>query len=94
MVWKWNATPEEKELYRELMGRKADKLSCPHEDCEHHGEIGKGNIVFVRKYGKGETQNLFKCKTCGKTFSERRGTPFFGFILNEEKILETIMCLV
>jgi len=93
-LWKWNATHEEKEDYRELMRKKVEELSCPHEECEDYGEKGKGNIVFVRKYGAGETQNLFKCKTCGKTFSDRKGTPLFGFILNEEKILDIIMCLV
>ncbi|CEG14044.1 hypothetical protein MSIBF_A960002 [groundwater metagenome] len=93
-MWKWNATHEEKEDYRELMRKKVEELSCPHEECEDYGENGKGNIVFVRKYGAGETQNLFKCKTCGKTFSDRKGTPLFGFILNEEKILDIIMCLV
>jgi len=76
------------------MRKNAEELSCPHEKCEDHGKTGKGNVVFVRKYGKGETQNLFKCKTCGRTFSERRGTPFFGSILDEEKISDVIMCLV
>jgi len=93
-LWKWNATHEEKEDYRELMRKKVEELSCSHEECEDYGENGKGNIVFVRKYGAGETQNLFKCKTCNKTFSWRKGTPLFGFILNEEKILNVIMCLV
>ena len=95
MAWKWDATPEEKEKYRELMREKAEKeMFCPFDECESHGKICDGNIVFVRKYGKGKTQNLFKCKTCGRTFSERQGTPFFGFILGEEKILRSVMCLV
>jgi hypothetical protein len=27
----------------------------------------KGNIIFIRKYGSGETQNLFKCTTWAET---------------------------
>jgi transposase-like protein len=68
-------------------------LYCPFEDCSDHEEIGKGNIVFVRKYGKGDTQNLFKCRTCGRTFSERRGTPLFNCKLEEEKVYQIVKCL-
>ena len=54
MMWKWDATQEEREGYRELMRKKAEGLFCHHEECEDQNKTGEGNIVFVRKYGKGE----------------------------------------
>lgn len=79
---------------KEVMEEKANHLACPKENCKKYGKIGEGNIVFRNKYGKQPSQNLFRCKCCRKTFSERNGTPFFGFHLPEEKIFLIIKCLV
>ncbi|MBN1214703.1 MAG: IS1 family transposase [Candidatus Lokiarchaeota archaeon] len=68
------------------------ELACPNEHCEFYGIIGKDTILFRRKYGTKPSQNLFVCKTCKKTFSERKGTPFFGFHLHEKKIITIIRC--
>ena len=85
---------KDKENYKKLMNEKSKELACPNELCKQFGIIGKDNILFRRKYGKKSSQNLFVCITCKKTFSERKGTPFFGFHLPEEKILTIIRCLV
>lgn len=85
---------EEKAKYKQLMDEKAKSLACPNNYCEKFGKIGKGNIVFRNQYGAQPSQNLFRCKCCNKTFSERKGTPFFGFHLPEEKIITIIRCLV
>lgn len=82
------------EGYNEDKKAMAKELFCPHEYCGQYGKIGEGNIVFVRQYGKGESQNLFKCHSCERTFSERRGTPLFGMRLAEEKIFLVLRCLV
>ena len=100
-VLKRHALPEtgsvqkdEKTIYKELMRERAKSLACPNEKCEKYGMKGEGNIVFRNKYGDKPSQNLFRCKCCNKTFSERKGTPFFGFHLPEEKIFLIIKCLV
>lgn len=85
---------DEKIAYKKVMDEKAKNLACPNEKCEKYGKIGEENIVFRNKYGKQPSQNLFRCKCCDKTFSERKGTPFFGFHLPEEKILLIIKCLI
>jgi len=90
----WDANPQEKEEYREQMRERAEKIFCPNESCKDYCKKGEGNIIFVWKYGKGDTQNLFKCITCSTKFSERKGTPFYGFNLEEEKILQVLKCLV
>jgi transposase-like protein len=42
-------------------------------ECKSRGEIGQGNIVVHSK-----ERPRYKCKTCGKTFSERAGTAVEG----------------
>jgi len=79
---------------RRQLKERAKTLFCPFEKCRDHHKSGKGNIVFIRKYGDGERMNLFQCKTCGCTFSERRGTPLFEVRLSEEKFFQVIQCLV
>lgn len=81
------------EEFRAQMKAKAATLSCPYDDCENHTKTGIGNIIFIRKYGKGETQNLFKCNKCKRTFSERRGTALFECHLPEDKVVEITKCL-
>jgi transposase-like protein len=85
-------TPAQEE-YRKQMKAKASTLFCPFDDCENHTQTGPDNIIFIRKYGKGATQNLFKCMKCKRTFSERRGTALFGCCLPEEKISEITRCI-
>jgi len=84
----------EKLAYKMLMKKKAENLTCPNGKCELHGIVGRGNVAFREKYGASATQNLFQCKICKKTFSERRDTPLFGFRLPEEKIWGIIRCLI
>lgn len=67
---------------------------CPNEKCPNHGQVGPDNqIIGAGSYGKHPTQ-LLKCKICGKTFSERRGTPLFNLKSDEEIFYRTIGCLV
>ena len=61
---------EDNEEYKKVMTDRSATLYCPFEECCDLGKTEKGNIVFVRKYGVSATQNIFKCNTCGKTFSE------------------------
>ena len=46
---------------------------CPNMDCPDRGKIGEGNIVC-----HSQKEQRCKCKTCGKTFSVRRGTALYG----------------
>jgi len=66
---------------------------CTNPDCKDYGKKGKGNIALDRIYGKKKTA-LLKCKTCNKTFSENRGTPFFGLHTPKGKVLKSLAMLV
>jgi transposase-like protein len=81
------------EPYQQMMKSRATILFCPYEDCIDHEKKANGNIIFVRRYGTEETQNLFKCNTCKRTFSERRDTSLFECHLAEEKVYQILKCL-
>jgi len=72
---------------------KWEKFFCPNEACPDYGKKGKGNIRLKEYYGKQNTAPL-RCKTCKKTFSENRGTPFFGLHTPKETILRSMAMLV
>lgn len=46
---------------------------CPNLACRDRHKVGNGNIVAHDR-----KRERCKCKTCGRTFSYRRGTPFYG----------------
>src|SRR5512142_2120756 len=45
---------------------------CHNPDCPARGQLGLGNI---RMHSKKERR--YRCTTCGRTFAETRGTPFY-----------------
>jgi transposase-like protein len=45
---------------------------CHNPDCPDRGRVGQGNIgVFSQK------ERRYKCQTCGRTFSQTKGTAFY-----------------
>lgn len=46
---------------------------CPNEACLARGKRGEGTITIHDKQ-----RRRYRCKVCKQTFSERRGTMFFG----------------
>jgi len=55
------------EPYHQMMKSRALTLFCPYEDCINHKKKANGNIIFIRRYGTGETQNLLVvCLVCCK----------------------------
>jgi len=45
---------------------------CHNPDCPDRGQVGQGNIrVFSQK------ERRYECKTCGRTFTASKGTPFY-----------------
>ncbi len=45
---------------------------CQNPACSARGKVRKGNIVIHSRKEKG-----YRCKECGKTFSETKGTFFY-----------------
>lgn len=62
-----------------------DSFSCPNPDCPDHGKVGAGNIALYTRYGRKQVRLLI-CSTCGRTFSELKGTPFWDSRLDWDTI--------
>ena len=64
---------------------------CLNEDCEDHGQTGRGNI---RKFGKTEKGiQRHQCKTCHSTFVETKGTIFYRRRTDAVDIIESLAML-
>src|SRR5215216_276261 len=48
------------------------KRFCHNETCRAYGRAGEDHIVIYSK-----KERRYRCKRCKKTFSERKGTPFY-----------------
>jgi hypothetical protein len=68
-------------------------FACPNLACHDHGKRDLGNITLYTRYGRKQVR-LLVCSTCGKTFSELKGTPFWDSRLDWdtiEKIYRTLL---
>jgi transposase-like protein len=64
---------------------------CPHEDCVEYGKVDSGKIIH---YGKSKAgRQRFRCKSCGKTFNDRKGTLFYRRPTPVKDILEVLAML-
>ena len=61
---------------------------CPYEECVDKGQTGKGNIVWFQR-----ARQRCKCTSCGRTFSYRRGTPFYGLRTDEATVTKVVTLL-
>ena len=62
-----------------------DQFSCQNPHCPDHNRTGNGNINLYTRYGRKQVRLLI-CRTCGKTFSELKGTPFWDSRLDWDTI--------
>jgi transposase-like protein len=64
---------------------------CPNEICPDHGKRqGKGQHNII-KFGKTKAgRQRYRCKTCGETFTETKGTLFYRRRTDEDEITEIL----
>lgn len=63
-------------------------FACPNPQCPVFGQRG---LPSIRPHGwSSATQGIrcLRCTACGKSFSERHGTPFFRCQLPEAKVVD------
>ncbi len=64
------------------------KTFCPNPDCPAKGQIAKGNIVIHSR------QHLrYKCKECGQTFTQTKGTPFYR-LRHQPEVVASVVTLL
>ncbi len=67
---------------------------CINERCPLFGKPGQGNIRLQGHTGKDKSIHELSCHKCGKSFSERSGTPLFMGRLGEERVLSVVQHLL
>ena len=58
---------------------------CPTQRCPLRGKIGFGNVVI-----HSQAERRYRCKGCGHTFAETKGTPYYRLRTQET----TVTCVV
>ena len=66
----------------------ASKQFCPNETCSARGQIGVGNIRIHSYHPQ-----RYRCCTCKKTFSARRGTMMEGLRTPMELVVTVVILL-
>ena len=63
--------------------------SCRNPDCPARGQAGLGDIRIPSR-----TERRYRCTTCGRTFAETRGTPFYRLkkATDTVTIVLTLLC--
>lgn len=69
-------------------------FACPNPDCSRYGQRGAKNLRPHGWSSKARGIRCLRCTTCGKSFSERAGTPLFRTQLSEDKALSIAQHLV
>ena len=68
---------------------------CPNAACPDYGKLqadqSKANLKKIGKTPRGVQR--YQCKTCGKTFTETKGTIFYRKHAPEGEILEVLALL-
>src|SRR5258708_9219181 len=61
---------------------------CPEDNCSDRGKKGVGNIVI-----HSQKEKRYQCTSCGKTFSERKGTALYGIKKEERQVVQVVTLL-
>jgi transposase-like protein len=69
-------------------------FACPNADCPAYGQRGQGNLRPHGWSSKARGIRCLRCTACGRSFSERAGTPLYRTQLPQEKVLQVAQHLV
>ncbi|MAZ75271.1 MAG: hypothetical protein CL929_06610, partial [Deltaproteobacteria bacterium] len=65
---------------------------CPNSSCSNHDQCAEeGSLGIIIKHGKTRSgRQRFRCKVCGSSFTETKGTLFYRKRSPEETILDAL----
>ncbi len=64
---------------------------CPNPACPNYAQSEDATVIKHGTTAQGKQR--FRCKTCGKTFNENKGTLFYRKQTQHDQILETLALL-
>ena len=64
---------------------------CPNPTCPNYAKSEDATVIKHGTTPQGKQR--FRCKTCGKTFNENKGTLFYRKQTQHDQILETLALL-
>ena len=70
--------------------RDLSTFCCLNTLCPDYGKRGLENLRWGSWSGKKKRIRMVLCKTCGRSFSERKGTPLFHLHMALEKALAAL----
>ena len=63
---------------------------CHHSACPDHGKRGHGNVYFRGWSGRDKRIRMVYCRTCKRSYSERKGTPLERSQLPPETVVSVL----
>ena len=78
-----------RERIQELL--EGQERSCPNVTCPDYGKTDAANLVKNGHTDGGRQRYL--CKTCGKTFTATKGTPFYKLHTDWVDVLEVLAAI-
>jgi hypothetical protein len=63
---------------------------CHNFACPDHGKRGHGNVYFRGWSGRAKEIRMVYCRTCQRSFSERKGTAFERSQLPPDKVVSVL----
>lgn len=79
---------------RHIWQKEVLKYSCPNKECALCNVKGAGNINYAGWINREKNIRRLSCSKCGKKFSSRKGSVFFGFKLDEKEIMNVVAYLL
>ena len=67
-----------------------ERFFCHNSSCPDHGKRGHGNLYFRGWSGRGKRIRLVYCRTCKKSYSERKGTALERSRLPPDKAVSVL----
>jgi hypothetical protein len=67
-----------------------EHFCCQNTDCPDGGKRGGGNLYFRGWSGRGQRIRMVYCRSCKKSFSQRKGTPLQDSRLPQDKAVSIL----
>src|SRR4051812_32170669 len=70
--------------------RNIEDFFCQNTDCVEYGKRGQGNVYFRGWSGRDKRIRMVYCRTCKKSYSERKGTTLERCQMPTDKVVSVL----